>query len=724
MHLRTIFLSFFLFLLTSNLTFAASSFDFPIQPQPDALFNTLITEVENDYKLRDDSFALVLKNEASLNLYREKIQNSISSTLSISQLDVHECTDVRVNGQHRFALFSVWNILINGSISTNLYFPNKIKDGSIPVVYFIPGHEPLGKSTNDYQLFAQLLASNGIACLISDPIGQGERQQFLDESGQPLLPRATQQHSALLSSSLLVGNSVVKRELLDNLICIDFISRSKLFLPALPFSIDTKRIGVIGNSGGGAQLSYLCAFENRASAFCICSWATNRPMMFRKYGPDDGCQFTPAEADKRIDIADMLLLQAPKPLLILAGKQDFILYKGTVKAASDLKKAYKTLNAPDNVTLYSDNDKHGIFRSKRAEALRFFRRSFNMSIDSIRSEEGLRLRPIKDSILRFNASLYDNPNANIALLNQQLYDSYADSRAKFSAKPTNIQRVVIAGLLNLPNYTPRINNPRLSNLNTPSYQLLETDSMPAPARMSFDNATLRIYGLLDKKGQIDALQPIIYRLEPQDYKETEENAKSPNAVLLVSDSGFVSATARKVIKASLKAGAAVYLCDLPATASLRDDPQAQNAKFMDNQYRVASLALLTDRTILSRQTEQLLAILDALPQNMNVISIGATNIAALHAIFLNGRVPASCLVELNPTTDWEELIQYPQTPNTLLTVQPDALKFYTIDDLRNGFRKRKQEPKEPSITPKTNVPSSSVRTTTKDGITTRVYTIY
>ena len=179
-----------------------------------------------------------------------------------------------------------------------------------------------------------------------------------------------------------------------------------------------------------------------------------------------------------------------------------------------------------------------------------------------------------------------------------------------------------------------------------------------------------------------------------------------------------------MIKASLKAGAAVYLCDLPATASLRDDPQAQNAKFMDNQYRVASLALLTNRTILSRQTEQLLAILDALPQNMNVISIGATNIAALHAIFLNGRVPASCLVELNPTTDWEELIQYPQTPNTLLTVQPDALKFYTIDDLRNGFRKRKQEPKEPSITPKTNVPSSSVRTTTKDGITTRVYTIY
>lgn len=706
----------------------SSSFDTPIQPQQDAFFNSLITEVESDYQARDIAFSAALLNADSLNAYRQRTQQSVASSIALSPLDVHECTDAQVKGKRRYALFTVWNVLLNGSITANLYFPNKVAtDKTVPFVYFIPGHEALGKSTNDYQLCAQLFAAHGIACLVADPIGQGERQQLLYENDQPLFPRATQQHSVLLSSSLLVGNSIVKRELLDNLICVDFAWRAQQLMPQLPIVVDKQRIGVIGNSGGGAQTSYLCAFERRLQAICVCSWVTSRPMMYRKYGPDDGCQFTVGEAHKGVDIADMLLIQAPKPMLILAGKHDFILYKGTAKAVADLKKAYKTLGTPDNVTLFADNDKHGISRSKRAEALRFFRRSFNMSVDTLHSEDGLRLRPLQDSLLRFYVATYDNANANIALKNQQLFDSFADSRTRFAAKPTNIQRMVIAGMLNLPNYTPKINNPRLANLNVPARQLLETDSMPCPARMAFNDATLRIYGLLDAKGQIDSLQPILYRVEPQGYQETKANGASPNAILLISDSGYVSATARRIINASLKANAAVYLCDLPAAATLRDDPQAQNKKFMDNQYRVASLALLTSRTVLSRQTEQLLAVMDALPHNMNVISIGATNVAALHALFLDGRVPAACLVELNPTTDWEELIKQPYTENALLTIQPDALKFYTLNELRNGFRKRKQDKEQtevPNTTERTDTPKSSVRTTTKNGVTTRVYTIY
>jgi hypothetical protein len=52
----------------------------------------------------------------------------------------------------------------------------------LPGVVGTCGHSTNGKAAEAYQSFAQGLARLGYACLIYDPIGQGERLQYPDEN--------------------------------------------------------------------------------------------------------------------------------------------------------------------------------------------------------------------------------------------------------------------------------------------------------------------------------------------------------------------------------------------------------------------------------------------------------------------------------------------------------------------------------------------------------------
>lgn len=747
--MQTTFIRQFLLSLSLLCSFTAtaasrSNFDSPIKDQPSTVFDDLLFDVNARYAQRADSFRVACQSSAQLAHYVVSVKLRLASAAGINLSDFPRCHTAQVVAQSRHALFSVCNIVLNTTISANLYYPNKPTTSATPSVLFIPGHEKYGKSTNDYQLFAQLLASNGIMCLILDPIGQGERVQ-LQSNNTPQFRRATEEHSVLLASSLLVGNNIMKQQLQDNRICLDFLANINKLIPSLPFQADANRIGVIGNSGGGAQASYLATFDKRIAALCVCSWVTSRQLMMQTYGPDDGCQFIPNEINKRIEIADLLVSQAPKPLLILAGKSDFILYKGTQQAYSDLKLAYKTAGNANAVSLFANDEGHGISRSKRAEALKFFRKSFSMSTDTLLTEQSLRLRPIIDSLLRTNKEVTSSTQGNLPLQNLKAFEDATSSRASLAVKSPNVRQMVIAGLLNIPHYNPPIANPRLQNLNISHFSLLPTNNMNAPARVSKHGGRLITYELIPDSTIpiIDYMVlPVIYRITPdsiirddEDHPELDplaiqrDDLGTRNEILLLSDSGFTSSTAKRFIDATVKAGASVYLCDLSGTGSLRDDPKAQDPKFHDSQYRIASLALMAGRSLVSLQTEQLMAVLQALPKNINIVSIGSVNIPAMHAIYLSGRTPSESLIEINPATDWEELITYPATTNTLHTIVPNALQFYTIQSLRTGFKRKASTQSAGQSSPQQSSSSSmaprpSVRTEVRDGVTIKTYTIY
>jgi len=65
-------------------------------------------------------------------------------------------------------------------VTANLYIP-KGRPFPLPGVVGTCGHSRNGKAAEAYQSFAQGLVKQGYLCLIYDPIGQGERYQYVDD---------------------------------------------------------------------------------------------------------------------------------------------------------------------------------------------------------------------------------------------------------------------------------------------------------------------------------------------------------------------------------------------------------------------------------------------------------------------------------------------------------------------------------------------------------------
>ncbi|HXU49630.1 MAG TPA: hypothetical protein VN727_11335, partial [Candidatus Binatia bacterium] len=81
----------------------------------------------------------------------------------------------------------------NFPVTANVYLPAK-RNGLAPGVVSPCGHTPSGKADTEYQSFAQSLARLGYVVLIYDPIGQGERYQYVDAQLKPTHGRGTSEH--------------------------------------------------------------------------------------------------------------------------------------------------------------------------------------------------------------------------------------------------------------------------------------------------------------------------------------------------------------------------------------------------------------------------------------------------------------------------------------------------------------------------------------------------
>lgn len=166
-----------------------------------------------------------------------------------------------------------------------------------------------------------------------DPISQSERVQLTDSDGNSLTRGSTTEHTLLNLSSNLLGTSVAVYELFDNVRGLDYlVSRPE---------IDAGKIGCIGNSGGAMQAIYFAAFDERVKVFAACSYLASREQTLSTLGAADGCAQIPREGFAQLEMADYLIAAAPKPVLILAGRYDFIDYNATLSSYKDLQRVKK-----------------------------------------------------------------------------------------------------------------------------------------------------------------------------------------------------------------------------------------------------------------------------------------------------------------------------------------------------------------------------------------------
>lgn len=249
-------------------------------------------------------------------------------------------------------------------VSANLYLPKKRPGGKVPGVVGSCGHSNNGKAAAPYQSFAQGLARLGTACLIFDPIGQGERSQYVDAAGTLLIKGTTTEHNHVGNQMELVGEFLGSWRAWDGIRALDYL----LTRP----EIDPQHVGITGNSGGGTLTTWLIGLERRwtmgAPACFVTTWRRN----LENELPQDNEQCPPRSLALGLDHDDYLAAMAPKPLIILAQEQDFFDVRGAEETYGRLRRLYGLLGAEDRVKLQVGPDPHGYSQPNREAMYRFF----------------------------------------------------------------------------------------------------------------------------------------------------------------------------------------------------------------------------------------------------------------------------------------------------------------------------------------------------------------
>ena len=266
----------------------------------------------------------------------------------------------------------------NFGVTANLYLPKT--PGKHPAVLFLCGHSANGKAADAYQCGAQNLALQGYVVLVPDPISQGERWQFADvPHAQGINGQCCCEHSMLGRGLRLCGDYFGNWRAHDALKGLDYLlSRSE---------VDPARVGVTGNSGGGTMTSFLNALDDRftmAAPSCyITSWRRN---IENEFGPDVE-QIPPNILAQGCEMGDLILAQAPRPVLLLGQKNDFFDHRGLIETYTLAKKVYELLDAGENLQYFIGPTNHGYSIENREAMYKFFARHAHIQGDVTESDE-------------------------------------------------------------------------------------------------------------------------------------------------------------------------------------------------------------------------------------------------------------------------------------------------------------------------------------------------
>ncbi|MFA9478824.1 alpha/beta hydrolase family protein [Phycisphaerales bacterium AB-hyl4] len=185
--------------------------------------------------------------------------------------------------------------------------------------------EPAG---NDRDFALQCL-ERGVAALCIEQRGFGERRDSVER-------QCDCQHMAM--RALMLGRTLVGERVADvNLAC--------RWLADQP-AVDTSRIGIMGNSGGGTTSIYAAALLKAIHlAVPSCSFGRWYDTWFT--GSRCVCGYVPGMLH-HLDLPDVLALHAPRPVVVVGGEQDYHCPGAPLRQAfDDLRTRYRAAGAAD-----------------------------------------------------------------------------------------------------------------------------------------------------------------------------------------------------------------------------------------------------------------------------------------------------------------------------------------------------------------------------------------
>jgi cephalosporin-C deacetylase-like acetyl esterase len=255
------------------------------------------------------------------------------------------------------------------SVTSSLFIPDGLT-GKSPVIILCSGHAPEAYRIPFYLHKIINLVKKGFIVFAFDPVGQGERIEYFNpETGKSDIGGPTSEHSYPGTQAFLSGSSQAMYMIWDGIRAVDYLFTRK--------EVDTARIGITGDSGGGTQAAYIAAFDDRIHASAPECYITSFRRLFESIGPQDAEQNLYHSLFYGIDHADLLSVRAPKPALMISTTGDFFSIQGARETASEVSRIYESFGSEGNFSMTEDDAGHTSTKKNREAMYSFFQKHLN-----------------------------------------------------------------------------------------------------------------------------------------------------------------------------------------------------------------------------------------------------------------------------------------------------------------------------------------------------------
>jgi len=553
-------------------------------------------------------------------------------------------------------------------VTANLYVP-KGRKFPMPGVVGTCGHSLNGKAQDSYQSFAQGLTRMGYVVLLFDPVGQGERFQYLTPDLKSRYKGGVGEHIQMGNQQALVGEFLGAWFAWDGVRALDYLLTRD--------EVDPKHVGVTGNSGGGTQTTWLCGVEQRWTMAAPACFVTTFRRNAENELPADTEQCPPRVLSLGLDHSDFLAALAPKPIVILAKERDFFDVRGATEAFDRLKKLYTLLGKPENIELFVGPTYHGYSQENREAMYQFFNKQTGIS--NAQTEPTL--------VIEKDETLWCTPRGTISDLGPRTLFSFTretsqalgQSRTKISGDSL---KKAARNLLKMPSESQAI----------PEYRILR-----GMGDRKYPTKSYCTYAVETEPG----IQSLVTRLFDEPLMSRPPRGQS-RAILYISHrSADVEMRDEPLIQQLLKSepDAAFFACDVRGIGESQPDTCGANT-FLNpygSDYFLAAHAFMLDKPYLGQRTFDVLRVVawlvDQGHSQIHLAGKGWGSLPATFAAILSDSVKQVTLK--NALGSFAELAETEEYHWPFAALLPEVLTRLDLPDLYRELQTKKLNSVEP-----------------------------
>ncbi len=512
------------------------------------------------------------------------------------------------------------------------------------------GHFQPSKAHDEYQAMGALLAGNGMAALVFDPIDQGERLQLLDASGRARF-WGTSAHTLDDIQAIPLGQSIARYFVWDSMRALDYLQSRP--------EVDPARLGCTGNSGGATQTCQLFALDERVKVAAPSCYVHHFLAQIRD-SMGDGEQNVFGELAFGFDHPDFVLLRAPAPVKLLAATHDFFDINATWETFRILKRAYTRLGFSERIDILENDAGHNYNRTQREAAARWLARWLRgrdeVIVEPERdrfTEEELRCTPEGQVMLLPGArSIRD-------LLRESAAMAAKERRQRWSGMPADERRAAVRAIAHFRG---------LAEL--PGSMWTQVWERERPG--------FRLEGWRFRSAD-GALDLPAVSLEPG------QPGHAPPCVFLADDGWRDELGPGGRLEDLVRSGRRVLAIDVRGTGETRQTNEPGMTAAVGRDYWDIYTAYLLGRSYVGMQAEDILAAIREAQrrwgnQPVDLIAIGGVGVPALHAAFVEPARFHHVTIE-QAITSWDEVVRADRTYGQLMNVVHGALRTYDLPDL-------------------------------------------